>query len=546
MILALLAACADPTGETPPGTLVVLQEQQAAWVRNFNPLLSTGGARWPTTSGIYEPLLLFNRATGETVPWLATAWTWTEPARRLQVDIREGVAWSDGAPFGADDVVFTLELLRRFPALDGGGVWSFLEAVTRVDDDTVELAFARPYAPGLALVGHQPIVPKHVWEKVVDPVSFTNPDPVGTGPFTEITRFDAQLWELGKNPNYWQEGLPRVDTLRFPAVASNDQALLALVRGEVDWAGSFVPAVERTFVARDPAHFRYWFPAVSDTVFLYPQTTMAPLDDVRVRRALSLAIDRKRLVRVAMHDYAAPSHPSGLSDGYRSWRRDDLAADGGWVRHDPEAAAALLDEAGYPRGPDGKRRNAAGEPLVMPILCPAGWSDWVRAAQIIARDLDTLGVDARVEGLDFPAWFDRVSRGDFALALGWSTSGATPYAFYRSLLATSTVKPVGTAAAINWHRYGSPAADTLLAAFEATVDPAEQRRLSDALQATFVEEAPAIPLFPTPAWGEFNTTRFEGFPDASAPYATLSPNAVPDVLLVLTRVRPRGASSAAR
>ena len=111
--------------------------------------------------------------------------------------------------------------------------------------------------------------------------------------------------------------------------------------------------------------------------------------------------------------------------------------------------------------------------------------------------------------------------------------------FYRSLLGSDTVKPVGTAAATNWHRHGSPAADALLAAFEATVDPVEQRRLSDALQAAFVEEAPAIPLFPTPAWGEFSTQRFEGFPDAETPYATLSPNAVPDVLLVLTQIRPR-------
>jgi peptide/nickel transport system substrate-binding protein len=538
-ILALLAACADPQGETPAGTLTVLQEQQAAWVRNFNPLLTTGGARWPTTSGIYEPLIVYNRAAGESVPWLATGWTWTEPALRLRFDVRPGVTWSDGAPLTAADVAFTFDVLRRFPALDGAGAWSFLASVTAVDEHTVEFAFSRPYSPGLSLVGGQAIVPKHVWEGVADPVSFTNPDPVGTGPFTEIVRFDAQVWELGKNPRYWQPGVPKVDTLRFPAVASNDQALLALVRGEVDWAGSFVPAIERTYVDRDPAHFHYWFPAVGDTVFLYPQNATPPFDDARVREAISLAIDRKRLVQVAMHDYAKPSHPTALSDGYRAWRRDDLAPDGGWVRYDPAAAAAGLDAAGWTLGPDGRRRNAAGDVLTLPILCPAGWSDWVRAAQIIARDLDALGVDARVEGLDFSAWFDRVSRGDFALALGWSVSGPTPYAFYRSLLGSDTVKPVGTAAATNWHRHGSPAADALLAAFEATVDPVEQRRLSDALQAAFVEEAPAIPLFPTPAWGEFSTQRFEGFPDAETPYATLSPNAVPDVLLVLTQIRPR-------
>lgn len=540
MILSLLLACADPPGATPPGTLVVLQEQQAAWVRNFNPLLATGGARWPTAAGIYEPLLVNNRANGEAVPWLATGWAWTEAAARLVFTVRDGVTWSDGAPFGPTDVAYTFDLLRRFPALDGSGVWSFLADVT-ADADTVTFTFAKPFAPGLALLGHQPIVPKHVWETVADPVTFTNPDPVATGPFTEIRRFDSQLWELGRNDRYWG-GRPAVEALRFPAVASNDQALLALVRGEVDWAGSFVPAVERTYVARDREHFRYWFPALGDTVFLYPQTTRVPLDDVRVRKALSHAVDRARVVRVALHDYVAPAHPSGLSDGYRAWRRDDLED---WVAHDPTRAAALLDDAGWRLGPDG-RRQKDGVVLSLPIACPAGWSDWVRAAQLVARDLEAVGIDARVEGLDFATWFDRVARGDFALALGWSVSGPTPYAFYRSLMGTTTAKPVGTSSATNWHRYGSPGADTYLAAFEATVDPTEQRRLSDALQATFVAEAPAVPLFPTPAWGEASTRRFEGFPSAEDPYAALSPNAFPDILLVLTRLRPRDGASAAR
>ena len=543
MILALgLLACADPVAPVPPGTMTVLQEQQAAWVRNFNPLLSTGGARWPTSAGIYEPLLIYNRATGDFVPWLASSYRWTEPARVLEFTVRPDVRWSDGQPFTADDVAWTLNLLKRFPALDAAGLWTFVQSVEVPDGPdarTVQITFTRAYSPGLALVAHQPIVPRHVWEAVADPVAFANPDPVATGPFTEIVRFDPQVWELGKNPYYWQPGVPAVDTLRFPAVASNDQALLALIDGEVDWAGSFVPAITRTYVSRDPEHRGYWFPAVSDTVFLYPQTTAAPLNDARVRKALSLAIDRDLLVKVAMHDYAVPSHPSALSDGYRSWREEP--ASDTWVRHDPKAAAALLDEAGYKIGADGHRHGLDGAPLELPILCPAGWSDWVRAAQTIGHDLDAIGIHAPLQGLDFGTWFDRVSRGDFALTLGWSVSGPTPYAFYRGLLGSGTVKPVGEPAPSNWQRYGSPAADAQLTRFEATDDTAEQHALSASLQAVFADEAPAIPLFPTPAWGEYNTTRITGFPTAEDPYATLSPNTVPDALFVLTRVRPRSA-----
>jgi peptide/nickel transport system substrate-binding protein len=536
-LLALLA-CAPPS-EAPPGVLVVLQEQQAAWVRNFNPLLATGGARWPTRSGIYEPLAVYNRATAAWTPWLATSWDWeagdgSPPA--LRVAIREGVRWSDGAPFTAEDVAFTFRLMRTHAALDAGGVWVFLDDVTAEDDDTVRFTFARPYAPGLSVLLTQPVVPAHVWEDVADPVTWTNPDPVATGPFTEVRRFDTQVWELGRNPRYWQ-GEPAVEAIRFPAISSNDQALLALVQGEVDWAGSFVPAVERTYEARDP-HFDDWSPALGDTVFLYTQQARAPLGDVRVRRAVSRAIDRARLVRVAMHDTTVPAHASALSDGYRDWRRDDLPDDD--VRFDPDGASALLDAAGWTRGSDGRRHDADGEALTLPILVPAGWSDWVRAAQVVHDGLDAVGIDAPVQGLDFGAWFDRVGRGDFALALGWSVSGDTPYPFYRSLLGSATWMPPGEVAGSNWHRARSDAADALLARFEATVDAEEQRAAMDALQQVFVDELPAVPLFPAPAWGQANDTRFTGFPSADDPYAPLTPNAAPDPLLVLTRLRPRG------
>jgi peptide/nickel transport system substrate-binding protein len=297
--------------------------------------------------------------------------------------------------------------------------------------------------------------------------------------------------------------------------------------------------VERVFVARDPAHNRYWFPLIGSTIFLYANTTLAPFDDVRVRKALSLAIDRKLLVDVSLYGYSRPADATALSDAYASWRRPEIAAAGDWVRHDPAAANALLDRAGYARGPDGVRRAPDGKPFRHEILCVAGWSDWVRAAQVVARGLREVGVDATVRTFDFAAWFQRLQEGRFELSLGWSVEGVTPYSFYRWLMASATVRPVGVSTAGNWHRFGNAAADRALAAFELEPDPDAQRRLVDELQRTFVEEAPAIPLYPNPSWAEFSTRRFEGFPTAEDPYAAPSPNKIPECLLVLTSLRPR-------
>ncbi len=540
--LPLAAGCARERPSLPANVLVVSQEQQASWVRNFNPLTTATSARWPTLAGIYEPLFVFNSVRGETVPWLATARAWRQGNRVLRVTTRAGVRWSDGRPFGARDVAFTFDLLRRFPALDRRGVWGFLSDVRAVDDSTVDFRFARVFIPGADEIAPQPIVPEHVWAPLKDPVTFPNERPVATGPYTEVRTFQHQVYELGRNPHYWQPGRPRVDALRFPAFPGNDRANLALVFDEVDWAGNFVPAIDRVYVARRPAAHGYWFPLTGSTIFLYANTRRAPFDDARVRKALSMAIDRDLLVDVALYRYSRPADATGLSDALGTWRDSLAVARGDWVRHDVVRASALLDAAGYPRGPDGLRHRRDGRPWTYEILTVSGWSDWVRAAQVIARGLRDLGIEASVRTYDFSAWFQRVQEGDFDLSLGWSFEGPTPYTFYQWLMAPATVKPEGTASMGNWHRYGSPAADRALEAFEREADPAAQRRLCAEMQRVFVAEAPAIPLYPNPSWAEYNRGRFDGFPSRTSPYADASPNKFDrgECLLVLTTLAPKG------
>ncbi len=324
---------------------------------------------------------------------------------------------------------------------------------------------SRPFAPGLEDLAEQPIVPRHVWVEIADPLAWNNPDPVATGPYTEVVTFTSQVWELGRNPRYWQPGKPAVAKLRLPAFARNDAANLALVNGEVDWAGNLVPAVGRTFVDRDRAHHVAWSPPVEATVYLYANTTVAPFSDRRVREALSLAIARETLVTVAMDGLTHPADATGLSDALAGFRDPGVRAP--WTDHDPAAAARILEAAGLPLV-----EGARTEPV--DLLVVAGWSDWIRAAQRVARDLGAVGVPVRVRPVDFGGWLDRVKRGDFALTIGWSSQGSTPYAGYRDLIGSGTVRPVGEASGGNWHRYGSPAADALLARIEATADPDAQ------------------------------------------------------------------------
>jgi len=499
-------------------------KQTSSFVRNFNPLAEVGDVRWPTRGAMYEPLLIFNQLTGEYVPWLATDYAWREGETALEMHVRSGVLWSDGEPFTARDVAFTFELLRDHPGVDLYGVWQFVKEVRAVDDTTVRFELARPYVPGLYYIGHQPIVPAHIWRDVEDPLRFANPDPVATGPFVRISSFRGQSYRIERNPRYWQAGLPKVEALQFLAFASNEQTNLAVIDGELDWAGNFIPAIDRIYVGKDPQHNHYWFPLIDGAVLLYANTTRPPLDQAKVRKALSMAVDRELVVRIAMHGYTRPADATGLNDAYARFRDPEAVAEGYWTAYDPEAARAALDEVELPE---------------LEIIVPAGFSDWVRAAQVIARSMNQCGARVAVKNYDFNAWFEKLQTGDFDLSLGWTEAGPTPFHMYRSLMSTRTVRPIGVPAAENWHRFGLQQADRLLARFEATADPAEQEKLISALERVFVEQAPALPLFPGPMWGQYNSSRFVGFPDADNPYAPLSPHAQPQTLLVLTRVAPR-------
>ena len=122
LALFLLGVGCRESLEAPPGTLVVVKDLQASWIRNFNPFATGGRARWPTNCGIYEPLLIFSSTSGEVVPWLAEEWGWGDHGLSLEFRSRDGVHWSDGQPFSAEDVAYTFELLETFPALDPAGL----------------------------------------------------------------------------------------------------------------------------------------------------------------------------------------------------------------------------------------------------------------------------------------------------------------------------------------------------------------------------------------------------------------------------------------
>src|SRR5262249_34515288 len=151
-----------------------------------------------TQGMIYETLLYFNRMDGSIHPWLASSYKWASDATSVTFSIRPGVKWSDGQPLTSEDVVYTLNLAKQYPALDLNSLWKNIANVSNPDTHTVVVTFSHPASPMLWYVGGQTyIVPKHIWQHIGDPTMAVNATPVGTGPFT-LKTFNTQLYVLGR------------------------------------------------------------------------------------------------------------------------------------------------------------------------------------------------------------------------------------------------------------------------------------------------------------------------------------------------------------
>jgi peptide/nickel transport system substrate-binding protein len=540
VVLLVLSACGSDSASSlgaEGGAVTLVPSPKGPWIENFNPLIS-GNNSLPGTQGmIYETLLYFDRMDGSIHPWLASNYQWASDATSVTFTLRTDVYWSDGQPFTSDDVVFTLDLAKRFPALDLNSLWQTIRSVSNPDPHTVVVTFLHPASPMLWYVGGQTyIVPKHIWQHVIDPTMLVNDHPVGTGPFV-LKSFNAQLYVLGRNPNYWQTSKPHVAELRYPAYTSNATADLMLSEGVVDWTGLFTPKIQQTFVDQDRAHNRYWFPPTS-VVMLYLNTAKAPFNQLAVRQAMSSAIDREEISRVAEVGYEPVAHPTGLVLPIEQRYLDPKYAQAAFAVNLGQVST-LLQRAGFHKGSDGIYVNGSAQRLAFSIAVPTGWTDWVTACQIMAGNLRSAGIDARVSAMSFNQYISALSQGTFDAAISWTNTGPTPYFLYKTLLGSSNTAPIGAQAASNFERWSDTATDQYLDAYATSVDPAIQQAALDGLQQIMVDQVPSIPLVYGATWYEYTTSRFVGWPDPSHPYAVPAPYSVPDDAIVAMNIHKR-------
>ncbi len=495
----------------------------------FNPFLPNEDAySLGAVDLIYEPLLQFNiLKPGTTYPWLAQSASWSDGGKTLTFQLHNGVKWSNGTPFTSADVVYTFNLMKANTAINSFGVT--FASVSAPSPTKVVMTFAQPaYSQFYAIAGQTLIIPQSMWSSVSNPGTFADTTPVGTGPYL-LKSLTPESITLVKNPNYWQQGKPAISTVVFPDYQSNTTATSALESGELTWGGNFISHIQQIF-ANTSNHV--FFSPPNNTVALWPNLRQFPTNNLAVREAISLAINRPQIAQEGEEGDEAPatSNTGLILPNDKQY----LSSTANTLPYDLSKAAQVMQQAGFTLK-SGVWTSSSGQQVTISLEDPASYSDYMASDQAIAQELTSFGIKTSVDGVAVNAWNSDLASGHFGMTLHWGQTAATPYGKYENWLDPTLIG--GSAG--NFEGFNNPAATAALTAYAGAGDNAGIQSAINSLGQIVATQLPIIPVTYGAAWGEYNQSKVTGFPSASDSYDPAQPS-VPSDEYVLLRLRPVG------
>ncbi|WP_265520255.1 ABC transporter substrate-binding protein [Oerskovia flava] len=488
-------------------TLNVWAGSQTPIVENFNPYAP--GVLHAALGGVYETFFVYNKVQDDPpIPMLAESAEFNDDGTELTVVLRQGVQWSDGEDFDAEDVIysFTAEHVKR----------DWVKSVEAVDPHTVTFTFDGPqFTSEFALLGASWLVPEHIWSGIENPIEIVNENPVGTGPYIVDTVSD-NAYTVTANPGYWG-GEPAVSEIRYLGVDQNQTASDLLTSGQIDWATMFIPDVDAVLADGRLGYLN----TPQDPTVLYTCANVdlgceGPQTDKAVRQALNLAIDRGEINEKAFVGLAADISPTFALLG-----RDDH-----WISPDVESvspqtadvdgAKAILEDAGYELGADGIFEKD-GQKLELELTSVDGWTDYNDAARLIEESARAAGIGLTASTVTWQEFSDSRQSGEFELVMGGvvGTSVADPFQIYRDWFSGEYTQPVGEIlqpGEWNFSRYDNPAVNDAVKAAAATNDEAAKQAAYATIQEHIVEDLPYIPIVINATQTFFDTSDFTGWP----------------------------------
>jgi ABC-type transport system substrate-binding protein len=466
-----------PAGEPTPGG--TLRYATAAEPTTFDPHKGASGGDHVSLYPIFDRLLNSDPVTLEPVPFLAKTFDFTDPTT-LDMTLEEGVMFTDGTPFNAEAVVYNIDRARTMEDSTIKTDLSSIDSVEAVGEYEVVLHLNQPDSSLLGVFADRAGM-------MVSPTAAENADfgehPVGTGPHTFESWAKGDTWTYGRNEDYWQAGLPYLDNLSITVQSDGNTKINGLRSGQYDFIDGVEPGriaelegVDNLVVSSDPTllqHMVWW------------NIDRGPLADVRVRRAINMAIDRQSMWEATME---GTGEVAWLPVPSQHWAfSPDLVPS---FEYDPEGAKALLEEAGY------------GDGFAISMTSGAG-QDFVRRAEIMQAQLAEIGISVEItpeQTVDsVQSYFTDKRMDSFNTSM---TSRPDPSITFQTVFSAESFYNTAAMAPEGF--------DELLLAAKAAQTLDERKEAFHALNAAVVENALWVPLV-YPASTTAHVDEFAGF-----------------------------------
>lgn len=492
---------------------------------------------------LIEPLFILNYQTGEIIPWLGESMTPNETLDVWTLKLRQGVKWSDGEDFNADDVVFTINmLLDNAPELIySADLATWIESVEKIDDLTVQFNLKKPNPRfqldyfSVKIWGSVSILPEHIWRDK-DPLTFKNYDPekgwpVFTGPYKLVSVSPTEFVYI-RDDNWWgaQIGwkpLPKPRKLIWTWAGPEETRTALMADRQLDSLMDITLGALLALKERNPNVITWfdelpyaWVPDPCSRTFEL-NLTKEPWNDKDMRWALNYAIDRDEIVKIAYEGttlksrHFFPAYPPldryvDLAIEQGAWDLDRL-----W-KHDPDLAKQIIESKGWTMGDDGYYYKD-GKQLTLDITTHEAFIEKQRIAQVIVEQLQRIGINATHRNEAGGTWGENFAFGNFEARVGWQTCGSVnePWASM-DRFNVRWLTPVGERAPDNEWRWSGPAAEE----YSKLVDEIGSLPLGDPkIDELFVkamkiwfEELPVIPITQARKIIPFDTTYWTNWP----------------------------------
>lgn len=487
-LLALLAACAmllglaacqsdtSPNGNGSPdnsgqtgksgGTLIVPISTDPPHF-NGNAAQTAGGT---PASNIFSRL--FRRTvTGVMVNDLVDDYSISEDGLVYTFNLHSGVKWHDGTPFTSEDVKFTYETHIR----EKGQNVEYIEMIENIecpDENTVIFHLSRINAPLINVLTFA-ILPKHLYEGTDWLDNPANQHPIGTGPFKFVERNKGVSITVEANDEYFR-GRPAIDKIVFTVIPDENTLVQSYLNNEIDvidLSAAVSPAAMPTLENAPGTNIKTMISA--DRQYMITNLSKEPWSDVRVRRAVAMAVNREEMVDKAHKGYAVVAE--GFYTPAVEWAHTDKYK---LPAFDVEGAKALLDEAGLTPDANGVRIKDCE----IVIFQFAVFSDMAR---IVQSSLKEIGIECTITTLEYAAWDERCANGDFDIAIIGGYHGPDPEVMRIR---------IGAGGVLNYMQYHSDEIEDLLLRGSSTSDIEERQKIYYEMQRVMSEDLPVIPL----------------------------------------------------